>query len=442
MKGGVWPHLPVLASVLLTGAAGHAQPQDCNPTMRKATFVFANGMFTERLEAAESLERLASELSARMPPGLEEEETWSFALAYNASERPLSQILQVGDQRLAASGANFFRILAGLEAMPAWFRDTASELAVEYEGRSFAADGDLDMHVLLYRELLETEQSKVIIVAHSQGNLYANEGYARVSQQLDAELLAAIGVVSVATPADRVAGGAPPFPYVTFDEDLVIRAVRQVFSATLPGNTSSNGYEVDGLSHGFLTAYLHVPSARDLVLELAAAMAGELADPSESSRESPESVAERCMTKPEPEPEPTADPPPCGDDPAAACLFEFFAGCWDAMGACTSSFDAGVQRLRWENGAYLDISIDVSDPSDPVANGTAFGSSGAICARGVTRSDIDDDSCVARTVYTSERGTLEYCIDGTGALRAKCPDGREAVLMEPSMCLPDSGSCM
>jgi len=67
----------------------------------------------------------------------------------------------------------------------------------------------------------------VIVIAHSQGNLYTNEAYNALSGN-DEWMRKYFHMMGVATPADHVAGGGP---YVTFDNDPI---------HSLPGSLNAN----------------------------------------------------------------------------------------------------------------------------------------------------------------------------------------------------------
>lgn len=80
----------------------------------------------------------------------------------------------------------------------------------------------------------------VLLVAHSQGNLFGNKMYELQS----ADEKKKFQMVSVATPADHVPNGVN---YTTLDYDLVIKAI----SGSLPANAN-------GFGHTFVDSYLNV----------------------------------------------------------------------------------------------------------------------------------------------------------------------------------------
>lgn len=109
-------------------------------------------------------------------------------------------------------------------------------------------------HTGTYRNLLLSGK-KVLVVSHSQGNLYSNAAYGRLSSiESNGINLQTFGIAAVATPANFVATGEG---YVTSDSDVVIDAVRLVAPATLVSNNNSvpSFPAADRLGHGFQEIY-------------------------------------------------------------------------------------------------------------------------------------------------------------------------------------------
>jgi hypothetical protein len=96
-----------------------------------------------------------------------------------------------------------------------------------------------------------TENKKVLVVAHSQGNLFANEVYDIVKPTLASDSLR---VVHVAAASATRRG-----PYTTSHSDLVIQAIRGALSNTLEPNidVSILAFKEDPSGHGFSEIYMN-----------------------------------------------------------------------------------------------------------------------------------------------------------------------------------------
>ena len=149
------------------------------------------------------------------------------------------------------------------EAMPG-FQWTPNELAeamiapLEEAGAALAVvdAGLVAEHAECYVTNLR-QGKRVVIVAHSQGNLYANGAAEGVAAAVAAAELS-VGVVGVATPDSRRANGGSG--YVTAKDDVVINLLRAVPGAqVLPGNVNNELGEMyegrDFWKHGFIRSY-------------------------------------------------------------------------------------------------------------------------------------------------------------------------------------------
>jgi hypothetical protein len=128
--------------------------------------------------------------------------------------------------------------------------------------------------------------NRVLVVAHSQGNLYANAAYGNLASK-DTVPMDAFGIVSVATPASRVAGGGP---YYTLMYDLVISAVQLAIPGTLPGNVTNSVSDSDWKHHSFIDSYLNGDQTGRLIINGALSTANTLAWPEQQVGNGPISV--------------------------------------------------------------------------------------------------------------------------------------------------------
>ncbi len=83
----------------------------------------------------------------------------------------------------------------------------------------FDQKSDYDLVEMLNDASQKVTTQKLLLVAHSQGNFYANNFYDKTASQPGGVPSQSIGVYGVATPANRVAGGGR---YLTSDTDKII----------------------------------------------------------------------------------------------------------------------------------------------------------------------------------------------------------------------------
>lgn len=115
---------------------------------------------------------------------------------------------------------------------------------------------DTDLLSMLTDASAKVKTQKLLLVAHSQGNFYANGFYDSVADKEGGLPAQAIGVYSVATPASRVAGGGK---WLTSDTDKVIAGVVSRLSTKeimAPNTHIELGDSDNYLGHGFTDTYL------------------------------------------------------------------------------------------------------------------------------------------------------------------------------------------
>lgn len=123
-----------------------------------------------------------------------------------------------------------------------------------FEQRSYTLE-DSDFAHMLQDASEKLSTQKVLLVAHSQGNLYANTLYNAVVDEDGGVPSQSIGVYSVATPASSVAGGGK---YLTSDTDAVIigAVAKFPYANVLKPNTHIELTKEDGNGHSFSDVYL------------------------------------------------------------------------------------------------------------------------------------------------------------------------------------------
>ena len=239
--------------------------------VNKTHIFFGNGMFNSQNHAKISARALESQIKSvvNLP-----EDQWIFDVSYNHDEK-LFSIFEVFRQREGERASTFWRWISGLSMAPDWFREKALELASHNDLAMAVRDSDLRRHIQRYKTVL-MEGGRVLVVGHSQGNLYANAAHTNLAHDPDNLPMNAFGLLAVATPSGRVAGGGS---HVTLTNDLVINSVRLFYPDTLDGNVTNGNEDGDWKHHSFIDAYLDGDQSGPLVVNSALSAANGLAWP-------------------------------------------------------------------------------------------------------------------------------------------------------------------
>lgn len=235
----------VLAVLLLLGggwssaASAQALPQSAcpNPAVPQKTAVyFINGVTTTLDEARLNGGKLEMEFVKQlgaMTPSIQAM-CHQFFLNPNPTAGPARDFLEASQQRLNVTPTSFWRGLEGVGLYtPAVLQQALQGPMTDANQIDQAA---IQRHVTAYRNQLAAPSCRrILLVPHSQGNLYANDSYDRVFSQVPAPPAGTLKIVGVATPDHEVKGSGR---YRTSTTDVVIAAVRLVLTNTLPGNTN------------------------------------------------------------------------------------------------------------------------------------------------------------------------------------------------------------
>lgn len=200
-------------------------PQRCHEFCgfkMKVHLFFGNGMFTSPASAQAGADALKKGLDGLFGkyPDLRAIAEPEVRVAFNTNEDALTQLHQVFTQKVESEEAHFFRWLSGLEAAPFWFRNMMSKIAFKEVLSWEEKDIDLKNQVAAYRAILERDDG-VIVVSHSQGNLYSHAAYNRLGRATD------FRIIPVASPfcesmSEKLYNG---HPYTTLASDGVIRLI-------------------------------------------------------------------------------------------------------------------------------------------------------------------------------------------------------------------------
>lgn len=243
--------LLVLTSSLFLCNQALAADEICDaPEAPETTRVyFANGMNNSPAAAHQSRRELQGLLTG--VPDLAWGSAYLSNVAYNVNEGGVSEMLEAYGQH-GQDYEHFWVWMNHMEMAPQEFQDAYAENMSKFNEDISENDPDLRGHLAQYVRDLKSGK-KVLIVAHSQGNFYANNAY-RVLLHVAPQYQKSIGIVAVATPSPIVQDGGP---YFTDPEDETINWVREHFSRTLAANMDpfNNPGDTTG-HHGFQRSYL------------------------------------------------------------------------------------------------------------------------------------------------------------------------------------------
>lgn len=202
---------------------------------------YGNGVWNTRSQGEDGMWALRRfmQTKAITPLSIEDEKNklYSFKHAYNPSKSTIDDLIET-----------FWQLKESGQISDGYFFAIYSALAAESNGKEFLQklqtiittyNGDVNAMYQLYTNASFNQKHNVLLIAHSQGNLFGNKMYTLLNEDQKAKFR----MVSVATPANSVAGSGP---YTTASGDYVINPI--------PGALPSN---VDGFGHTFIGTYLN-----------------------------------------------------------------------------------------------------------------------------------------------------------------------------------------
>ncbi|MEJ2308006.1 MAG: hypothetical protein P8Z78_01665 [Gammaproteobacteria bacterium] len=207
--------------------------------------IFGNGVWNDK-EAADSSRRLLNRRLESITTGTDLEGLITYATAHNPSEGKLLDLLETFEQNAQTNYSQFWRYLAGLDLLPDFLQNKLIEISKEVNASIVSSNPAVQDHVEKYNVFL-SEGNKVVLVAHSQGNLFANIAYLGINSLY----IDGFGIVSVGNPDNYVAGGGS---YTTLEEDIIIGSVPDSLSANLDNFLGINLRDLSG--HAFADSYM------------------------------------------------------------------------------------------------------------------------------------------------------------------------------------------
>lgn len=227
---------------------------------------YINGMLNFKSMAMESLIALQNKFGEVTLDG----KKIKYDLSYNSfTIDPRKYFIDLLIQKGFDDWRYAVKFLKGVVDAPEWIEDLLIEaVSKTTAATSYIRDADLRRHVSQYQaDLLEGK--KVVLVAHSQGNFYANEACSLINSD-------SIATVAVATPAHYIAKG---FYYTTLEEDKIIKLI-----PSLPANTrNSQQYEI--LGHLFVKSYLNGDISGPKIINQIRNTIEKLKDPNEDAQQ-------------------------------------------------------------------------------------------------------------------------------------------------------------
>jgi hypothetical protein len=248
---------------------GLAQGANC-PT-GGTTIVFSNGVLTTKQHARAALEEVQSTVEATLntTQPTRDVSCTQYALAYdseflNSDSTTATVVNVVGQFATAAvqSGltdyatvwSSLFQYSSVVPSLPdAWAQALGQDFSNVLIGVVAPVQQDLQTQTAMYQAQLNAGNN-VMVVAHSQGNLYANEAYVLLSIPQGRQF----NVVAVATPGDHVAGGGP---WVTLQNDIILLVPHALSANTVNNNNPDRCDSAVNLAsrtrcHDFTESYL------------------------------------------------------------------------------------------------------------------------------------------------------------------------------------------
>ncbi len=230
------------------------------PESGLTTVFYVNGVWNLSEEDADDARRTLSVLATQSFTN--DWPTIDYVTEYNPSDGYIGDLIESADQALSGTNwTNFWRFAYGLDPAPLWFRLLSTKLIGAYSSiLKINFQPVLDNQIKDYKGAI-SKGRKVVVVAHSQGNFFANEAV----KQLSVAELRSFAIVSVANPDSLVATNVAPHiivPPVTLVEDLIVESVSAVrlleglAPAMAPTTTNLPATSADWSGHEFIATYL------------------------------------------------------------------------------------------------------------------------------------------------------------------------------------------
>jgi hypothetical protein len=245
---------------------------------KESVIFFGNGVKSIKRDARDSIELIEKRLKAELLP--EEYKGLEFDIAYNGTHTLPLDLLESVIQMLTGNISKFWRYFFGLDPIPDWFSDKFILLASVLDNSALLTTDSLAKHVNTYKTVI-AEGRKVLLVAHSQGNLFGNQTY----NLLDSRERQSFGMVSVANVDNNVLGAGSPYTTLNTDKVILALIAAQIAlpSRPMPPNTENIPDDsADPLGHSFIQSYMAEGSnSEDKIIQQVITALDSLASPAQ-----------------------------------------------------------------------------------------------------------------------------------------------------------------
>ena len=224
---------------------------------------FVNGVFNSFKEADESRKQLQLFLS--------DLDLSSYGLSLEGREVELVHnetyflldLFEAYAQKQLETQLNFFRWMRNSEIWPSrWvqlYADLLEQANIAYRSSSPV----INQLERLISEVIILEESKALVVAHSQGNFFANDAIDRIRHSIQIHWewdQRKAQLISVASPASKVEGGGV---HTTLTSDGIIKLI----PFALPGNVQNRSPKPGLVDHKFVNHYLKGDGSGQQILD-------------------------------------------------------------------------------------------------------------------------------------------------------------------------------
>jgi hypothetical protein len=225
----------------------------------KGTFVLSiNGVNTDRAKAESNKDRIKLLIINPNQAAIEPNSKPVVDFVHNESRGLARDLVDVWFQKNAEESRLLSEAYYAGGPTPQTLADAMlnrAEQAQRIEEQAWGNDADLKKMVDRSVDQLKNE-NRVILIPHSQGNLYANRVFAGIfeSPGVPSEWKQSVGISGIASAASYIEGTFSR--YVTTDQDRIIAALR-IIRDTLPANVflSPQIEPKDRTGHGLQEAY-------------------------------------------------------------------------------------------------------------------------------------------------------------------------------------------